>query len=90
MGTTYRPVTQKQESTGNYLRKSAKNYLLSYRCIALILELTLIYGITASAVIELAVREKYMRDVGPWLKIEPPEKIVDNELRGRGASGSDK
>lgn len=49
---------------GNYLQKSRKNFFLSRRCQDMLLELSCSLGVSQTSIIELAVREKYQKDLG--------------------------
>lgn len=65
---------------GNWLGKTRHNITMTARGWGLVHKLCLEYGLNYSEIIELAVREKYIKDVGPL----PPIQYSD----GRKANGA--
>lgn len=55
---------------GNYLGKARRNFYLSNRSFDLLHQLSLEYGINHSNILELAIREMYVKTFGPVPPIE--------------------
>ena len=51
---------------GNYLRKRRKSFFLSSDCCEMIQKLSYKLGLSEGGVIEIAVREKYKAEIGPY------------------------
>ncbi len=63
----------KGHAEGNYLGKGKRTYNITDDCDKMLLDLSLQYGVNKSSVVEIAVREKYLRDIGPWIPLKYPE-----------------
>jgi len=55
---------------GNFLGKQRRNFYITNRSWQLLHALCLEFGVNHSSMIELCVREKYVKDIGPVPKIE--------------------
>ena len=64
---------ERLKGMGNWLGKTRHNITMTDRGWDLTHRLAMEYGLDHSAIIELAVREKYLKEIGPL----PPIKYVD-------------
>jgi hypothetical protein len=58
-----------RRACGNWLGKQRRNFNLTNRCWDLLHELALEFGLDHGAMLEICVREKYIKDIGPLPKI---------------------
>lgn len=63
--TKYDDTDERPRGCGNYLGKQRRNFYITNRCWDLLHALSLEYGCNHSSMIELCVREKYVKDIGP-------------------------
>jgi hypothetical protein len=55
---------------GNWLGKARHNFNITRRCWHLLHLLCMEYGLNHSSMLEMCVREKYIKDIGPLPEIE--------------------
>jgi hypothetical protein len=58
---------------GNYLRKRRKSFFLSADCCQMVLDLVFKLGLSEGGVIEIAIREKYLKEIGPYPHATAPK-----------------
>lgn len=61
---------------GNWLGKQRRNFYITNRAWDLLHELALEFGMNHSSMLEICIREKYVKDIGPV----PPIKYADGRL----------